>query len=355
MRSDCLELDTSLARSWVPTLQLQDVEAIRLLISGSSPVDWQRLAFRDLTEVDAFLSLLRIDVNDPEDRTRLRYVFNEAVSYLEEHIGLSFPKELRSPSDVRQVFLWASQWGGFRRTQILSCVILKLMHVIQHLEAADLRYKSSISEEACFDLAHRAITQAFRRMQDEGLPVVSVHASRKSRSAIISKLIAKKENVAATVFDKLRFRIIVRERADIVPTLAWLTRHLFAFNYVIPGQTYNNLVDPAELARWLSPDEQAQLVPEQPTIAAHGKNEFSGSSYRMLNFIVDFPVRLPEDVCPPGHAFELGRVTYVLVEFQLLDEQTALRNEDGDNAHHAYKSRQERVVAARLKRGGLTR
>lgn len=355
MRSDCLEIDTTPQAQWRPEILLQDVESIRLLIGGGSPVDWQRLAFRDLEEVDRFLASHLMDMNDPEDRTRLRYVFNEAVSYLEEHIGLTFPKELRNPADVRQVFLWASHWGGFRRTQILSCVILKLIHVIHHVEAADLRFKSAISEEMCFDLAHDRVMAAFRRMRDAGMPIVSLHASRKPRSSVISKLIAKKENVAATVFDKLRFRIIVRDHADIVPTLAWLTRNLFPFNYVIPGQTYNNLVDPRELVRWLSPEEEAQLLPEEPILAGQGKNEFSGSTYRMLNFIVDFPVRLPEAVRPAGFSFELGKITYVLIEFQLLDEATATANEQGENAHHAYKGRQERVVAARLKRGGLLR
>ncbi|MBA2320132.1 MAG: hypothetical protein H0V89_03160 [Deltaproteobacteria bacterium] len=62
MRPDCLEIDTALTRRWNPRLALQDVEAIRLILSGGSPVDWQRLAFRDLEEVDRFLALHLIDV-----------------------------------------------------------------------------------------------------------------------------------------------------------------------------------------------------------------------------------------------------------------------------------------------------
>ncbi len=355
MRPDCLEIDTTLSRRWEHRLVLQDVEAIRLLLSGGSPVDWQRLAFRTLAEVDQFLALHLIDVENAEDRTRLRYVYNEAVSYLEEHLGLSFPAEIRSPADVRQAFLWASHWDGFRRTQILSCVILKLMHVIQHMEAADLRHKAAISEEACFDLAYQRVLDGLRRLREDGLPIVSVHASRKARSSVISKLIAKRDNVAATIFDKIRFRVVTRTTADIVPTLAWLTRHLFPFNYVIPGQSYNNLVRPEDLIALLASEERAQVIPEPPKLAQHGKNEFSGASYRMLNFIIDLPVALPDAVRPPGFSFELGKVVYVLIEFQVLDEATADTNEIGDNAHAAYKARQDRVVAARLKRGGLAR
>lgn len=357
MRRDFLEIDTSLtgALRHVP-ITLQEAEAVRLLLSGGSVIDWQRLAFRDLDDVNRFLALLLIDVNDPEDRLRMRYVYNEAVSYLEEHMFLRFPKELRDPEDVRQVFLWASEYGRFRRTQILSCVILKLMHVIHHMEAADLRFKIPVSEEQFLEMAHSRILDAAQQMQDAGLPVISFYGSRKSRSSVITKLLAKKESVAATIFDKLRFRIIVETPSDLVPTLAWFTRHVLPFNYVIPGQSHNNLLDPETLLDQVRDIERvaAQELRETPVIAATSKNEFSGRSYRMINFIVDYPIRLP-DTIPGSFGFELGRVVFVMVEFQLLDEETARRNEEGENAHELYKERQQQVVAARLKRGGAQR
>ena len=81
-----------------------------------------------------------------------------------------------------------------------------------------------------------------------------------------------------------------------------------------------------------------------------GKNEFSGGSYRMINFIADYPVPLPEDL-QSGFRFELGRVVFLMVEFQLVDEETARKNEVGENAHSLYKERQYEEVARRLKRG----
>lgn len=354
MRRDLLEIDTSFASAMQEMkLDLHDIDAIRLLLSGASVIDWQRLAFKTLDEVDHFLGLLLIDTTDPEDRLRLRYVYNEAVSYLEEHLHLRFPNELRNPDDVRDVFLLASQPGRFRRTQILSCVILKLMHVIHHMEAADLRFRTPVSEEEFVELAQKRILRAARRLQENHLPVVSFYGSRKSRSSMITKLLAKKETVAATIFDQLRFRIVVESPDDLVPTLAWMTRNLFPFNYVIPGQSHNNLLDPGELERWLPEEHEPlqQLAGESP-IEQTGKNEFSGKTYRMINFIVDFPVRLPERLAM-DFSFELGRVVFVMVEFQLVDEETARRNEEGENAHHHYKQRQQQVVARRLKRGGM--
>jgi len=353
MRRDMLEIDASWKRrTWNHQLRLQDAEAIRLMLSGGSVIDWQRLAMRDLDEVDRFLELHTLDMHIVQHRDRLRYVFNEAVSYLEEHLKLHFPAELRSPTDVREVFLWASQSGGFRRTQILSCAILKLMHVIQHLAAADLRHRTPISEAELLALAHRRILGAAAAMQEDGVPVLSFNGNRKSRSSVITKLLAKKENIAATVFDKLRYRCIVESPDQLSSALTWMSRHMFPFNYVVPGQSHNNLFDPAILLERLTPEDRdrAQDLRDSVELADQAKNEFSGASYRVVNFIVDYPVPLPK----ARHSFdiEVGHSVFVAVEVQVIDEETARNNESGENAHRLYKERQQQVVAQRLKRGG---
>src|SRR5687768_14795898 len=259
MRRDILELDTSEATRLprVP-LRLLDLEFVRIILTGESVVDWQRLEFRSVDEVDAFLATHLLDPQDPEDRERLRYVFNEAVSYLEEQLHLKFPTELRDPKDTRQVFLWASQWGGFRRTQILSCVVLKLMHIIHHMEAADLKFRLSLSEEQLLRIAHRRLVEQAREMQQSGIPILAFYGNRKSRSSVITKLLAKKEAVAATIFDKLRYRVVVARREDLVPVLSFMTREMFPFNYVVPGQSHDNLLSLEELVTHLSAHDRQQ-------------------------------------------------------------------------------------------------
>ena len=357
MRRDILELDATLSRAISRLdLSLQDVESMRLVLSGGSVVDWQRLAFEDLEDVDRYLALNRLDLSDPVDWERLRYVFNEAVSYLEQQLYLRFPRDVRNPDDVRQIFLWASDTSGFRRRQVLCCVILKLMHVIHHMEAADLKFKVPIAEADMFDLAEGDILRRARRMRESGLPVLSFYGSRKARSSVITKLIAKNTNLAATIFDKLRFRIVVEDKDSLAPVLAYLVQHFFPFNYVIPGQSHNNLLSPQEILAHLADPSDLQATSEAPTLDPGGKNEFSGSSYRMINFIVDYPVLLPYDLVP-GFRFELGRVVFLMIEFQIVDEETARQNEAGENAHALYKARQCDVVAKRLIHGlqGLER
>ena len=273
----------------------------------------------------------------------------------EEHLGLHFPPDLQKPADVRQIFVQASHIGGFRRQQILACVILKLMHVINHMEAAELRHQTALSEADLMDLAEREIKSAAQRMRARGFPLVAFYGSRKARNSIITKLLAKRENIAATIFDKLRFRIVTEDVHHILPAISWLTREVFPFNYVIPGQSHNNLVRFRDMVRHpryaeigpvpsngIELNEEIDLNPED--------NPFSGNSYRVINFIVDFPVRI-DHLVNIRYGALLGRTVFVMVEFQIVDRETARLNEEGENAHALYKQRQHSIVQSRLRKG----
>jgi uncharacterized protein (TIGR04552 family) len=350
MRPDVLELDASFHTLHLDFhAQMHDVDAIRLLLTGNSVIDWRKLSFESLDQVNRFLETLLLDVHDIQDQRRVRYVYNEAVSYLEEHLKLRFPQEIRNPTDVRQVFLWASAMEGSRRRQLLSCIILKLMHVIHHMEAAELKFRAPVSEHQLLELAKERVFIAAEKMRGAGVPIVSFYGSQKSRSAVITKLLAKPQSVATTVFDKLRFRIVVPRREDLAPTLGYLTRHVVPFNYTIPQQSLNTLLAVDDLMAELGEEDKPHLEAE-PDILHHSPNDFSGASYRSINFIVDFPVKVP-DPSLENLSYELGRTLFVLVEFQLIDEETASLNEQGENAHYLYKSRQHQTIARRLKSG----
>ncbi len=338
-------------------VDLQDLEAVRLLVCGDSVIDWHRLDLYTKRKVKDYLSLLLLDMDDPIDRRRLSFVFNEAVNYLEENLSLTFPPELREPADVQDIFIMASQYGGFRRQQILACVVLKIMHVINHMEAADLKFRTSVSEAHLLEMAERRIVAAAGEMHRQNIPIVAYYGSHKTRNSVITKLLAKRGAFASPIFDKLRFRIITQERSHIFPVIAWLARNVFPFNYVIPGQSHNNLI---HLDEMFSSTEELKALSHslQEVRDSHSglhpeANPFSGSSYRMINFVVDYPIRIDEFLDPTDTEilYLLGRTVFVLVEFQILDKETARRNEEGDNAHRLYKMRQRQLVNARLRRG----
>ncbi len=361
MTRDILNIDTSFPTKFRhEELDLQGLEAIRLLLNGTSIIDWHKLDMKTIEDVNQFLRVQLLEPDDIGDMFRLRFVFNQAITYLEEHLHMRLPKELRQPEDVRDVFLTASTYTGrFRRKQTQACTILKLMHVINHMEAADLKFQSPISEALLLDRAEKRIIRHANQMRESGFNLLAFYGSRKTRTSMITKLLAKQETIAATIFDKLRFRIVVAEKQEIVPVLAHLTKTLFPFNYVIPGESHNNLIHLREVMKgrphYAKLASKLQRLHGETNELAGEINPYSGQSYRMINFIVDFPVRvdaiLPE--LNTDSSYMLGQTVFVMVEFQVVDRETNDKNEKGDNAHTLYKARQRKIVEGRLLKGSL--
>lgn len=338
-------------------LGVPELEQLRLLLRGGSVVDWMRLDFRHPSEVEDFLRLSLFDLEDARDERRLRAILGQAVDYLRHAFGYRVATPVAEPEDLRTLFLLASGVAEPRRYRRIACVVLKVMHVIHHLEARELLFRTAIREADLAERIHRRVLSEAERMKSLGLPVIEFAGSTKSRSSLITKLLAKKETVAAQVFDRVRYRIITETREQIAPVVHYLTRHLFPFNYAVPGQTQNNLIQfqdlLAEHPHGPEVAAEMQLPPDlERRDPGAGRNAFSGKNYRALNFVVDVPVRIDDLISPlDPMGDELGRIVFSLVEFQVFDRETARRNEEGDSSHERYKRRQHQEVLRRLSRG----
>jgi uncharacterized protein (TIGR04552 family) len=352
------KIRTAAGQRYVPVeeMGLAELEAIRLILRGGSVVDWRRLHFERAAEVESFLRLNLFELADAQDERRLRAILAQAVEYLRTAFGYRVAEAVARPDDVRDLFLLASGAKEPSRERRIACIVLKCMHVVHHLEARELLFRTPIREADLAERVDRRITAEARRMRASGFPVVEFEGSLKSRASLVTKLLAKSETVAAQIFDRVRYRIVT-ERPDQIPSVVWhLSQTLFPFNYAVPGQTQNSLVRFRELvgghpsADALAAALQAPLDVEARDPAL--RNEFTSDHYRALNFIVDLPVRIDE-LLPADGALseELGRVVFSLVEFQVLDAETARQNEQGDACHERYKRRQLKRVLRRLSRG----
>lgn len=345
--------------SWRPLdrMGIAELEALRLVLRGGSVIDWRKLGFRDAAEVQAFLELNLFDLEDSRDERRLRNILAQAVEYLRTAFGYRVAAPVAEPEDLRDLFLYASDAKEPRKYRRIACVVLKVMHVIHHLEARELLFRTPIREADLAERVHRRIMAEAARMKELGLPVVEFAGSLKGRSSLVTKLLAKRESVAAQIFDRVRYRVVTESPEQIPSVVHYLTRHLFPFNYAVPDQTQNSLVRFGDLLRRhprggeLAAELQLPLEAERSDPAAP-RNEFSGEGYRVLNFVVDLPVRIDE-LLPPldPMADELGRIVFSLVEFQVVDRVTAVANEEGDSSHERYKRRQLQRVLRRLSRG----
>lgn len=336
---------------------LGDLEKLRLILRGGSVIDWRRLHFQSRAEVDDYLRLCLFDPTDENDHARLRRLLDESVDYLRTTFGYAVAPEVASPREIHDLFLLASGVAEPHRLRRIACIVLKVMHVVHHVEARGLLHRTRLTESELAGLVTARVDQAIAGLRTEGGPVLSAHGSVKTRASIVTKLLAKKETLAAAVYDRVRYRIVVSRREDVLPVLVRLCDTLLPFNFVVPGQTQNTLFSFAEvvgktpqLAK-LVPQLQSDLRLEEGDDAhhpQHGPNEFSGVGYEVLNFVVDLPVKLPEHlVADPLD----GRIAFCWVELQLVDQTTAAQNEKGENAHARYKRRQLRKVLRRLSRG----
>lgn len=338
-------------------MSLGELEAIRLILRGSSVIDWRGLHFRDAAEVDHFLRLNLLDLGDPRDERRLRSVLAQAVEYLRRAFGYRVAAAVAEPVDVRDLFLLASGVSDLAaKYRRIGCVVLKCMHVVHHLEARELLFRTPIREADLAERVDRRVMAEALRMQELGLPVVQFSGNVKARDSLITKLLAKRETVAAQIFDRVRYRIVTQRQDQIPSILNHLTRHLFPFNFVVPGQSHNTLVRFRELVgRHPAADEiipQLQAPLDLEAGDARSTNAFTAKGYKSLTFVVDLPVRVDE-LLQQNRPLEedLGRIVFSLVEFQVIDAATARRNEVGAANHQRYKKRQSKAVLRRLSRG----
>ena len=335
-------------------LTLAELEAVRLLLRGGSVIDWHRLNFDGREEVDRFLRAQEIDLHDPVDRARTEAIKNAAMSFLRRKFDFPIPRPV-SERDVAGLLELASRKG---HRQLCACTILKVMHIIHHLEARELLFMLPTSDEEVFHLVEQKVYRVVGEALAQGFPIVEFIGGRKNKDSLYTKLLSKQEVTAAQIYDKLRFRIVMKETRDVVPMLNHLMREVFPFNYVIPRESTNTLVrfrslcegDPALSA--LTPRLQLPLAFEEDE-GGLVDNVFSSANYRVVHFVADMPIRMPESMlteAPPA-AWALGRVIFVQTEFQVLDAITDRQNEVGDASHAAYKERQHEAVMERLKVG----
>jgi uncharacterized protein (TIGR04552 family) len=332
---------------------LADVEAMRLLLRGGSVIDWHRLALTDAAEVDRFLALNEFDPSNADDMDRLEELRADAVEYLTRNFSYRIPEDVAHGMPARDLLLLASSRG---KKQTYACIVLKVMHVMHHLAGRELLFKLPVSDDEVFGFVEAKVVKVVEEIRAAGYPIVEFAWSRKERDSVVTKLLAKKATIAADVFDKLRFRLITRSLEDLPPVLHEILHRLIPFNYVIPGQTVNAIlpfrrfldITPA-YARF---SDQLQLDLDTEENENAGQNEFSGPTYKVINFVADLPVRIDQFLCRvPGAENDLGAVIFVLTEFQVMDAETARLNEAGENSPAKYKARQHERVKARLSEG----
>jgi len=337
-------------------LSLSDLEEVRLILRGGSIVDWYRLNLVDVEEARAFCRLLEGDPDDATDVAYLMSLREEAAEYLKEHHDYTLPPHLLM-CDPIELFLYAAERKGRRKDRFFSCLLLKTIHIIHHVRSRELRYRLPLSQSVLAQLLVEKVDQFADQLFAMRFPLAEYQGGIKSSSSVITKLLMKPDNHAAAIYDRVRFRFVVDEPRDLVPVLHLMTRHLLPFSYVVPGESVNHLVNFTALVEgheaYRNQIDELQVELGLEDRSARPVNESSAATYRVINFIADVPVRVPQTALAniPADGTMFGRSVFHLAEFQVVDKATAEQNEEGVNAHDAYKSRQLKRVRDRIVRG----
>ena len=205
------------------------------MLRGDSVIDWHRLNFADHAEVDRFLRLNEFDPESDDEMERLEDIRADAVDYLARAFAMAIPDEVAADLPARDLFLVASSHGPHQKW---ACVVLKVMHIIHHINGRQALLKVSVSDEIIFREIELKVLQVVEQLRAAGAPLAEFEWSRKPRDSQITKLLAKRSTLAASIYDKLRFRLIVPQpRRTSCRCSRRSTRQLIPFNYVVPGES----------------------------------------------------------------------------------------------------------------------
>jgi uncharacterized protein (TIGR04552 family) len=333
---------------------LQDVDSVRLILRGDSVIDWHRLNITDKEQATEFIRNHELDPDDSHDAVYITALKEQAIAYLRRNFSLAFPKPVQN-ARAEELVMMASGTG---HRQQAACTVLKAMQIINHTNGRELLFRLPVSDRDLFHLVEEKVYRVVGTMLSEGFPITEFVGGRKNLDSTYTKLLSKPESSAVALYDKLRFRIVTRQREDLLPILLYLSEKMFPFNYVVPKQSTNTMFHfrsfceahptlKKYIPKFQGPVEDA-LTP--------GDNRFSSPAYRTIQFVADVPVRVPAhimELAPPGSG-NLGPIVYMLCEIQLLDAETEEANETGSANHEAYKQRQREAVHRRIRLGART-
>ncbi len=316
---------------------------VTLALSGGSVIDWSRLHFATGEEIARFLKINEFDLSREKDAKRLVAIYDEAINYLKNQLHLEIPLKVSKPEDVVTLFLINSK---NKKLQKSACSILKTMNIISHLDGRELLYNCPISLRDLFSLVEDKVERVLSSLTRNDSTLLRYEGGRKSKESLITKLLSKRETIAAQINDRVRYRIITRTQEDMIEVMLRLFETILPFNYVIPGGSVNQLIPFKSHSKIFA---MSKAFKDHLPTSQH--RDYSGRNYKVCKFVVDIPIRMDNFLATSGgsaYRESLGTITYVLVEFQIVDEKTALQNNEGDNSHENYKNRQKMGVVKRL-------
>lgn len=377
-----------------------------VVIDGNSLLDSKqglRGSFTDPTSVDNFIDAYGYDLLDPIEAAELQGNVQEAIRFIKKYflkaenpdgLQIEMPKKISDCNDVRELLMYAGSDSN-ANFRLWSCSILKIVHIISHIDRDVRTHYFSDIQKQIFDRYYRNLHRDSEgqlylgRSEDDPLKVNLVEFQtkpKKARDSTIIKLLHKSQSVAEELFDRVGLRIITLNRVDAVRVVHFLeqARIIVAAN-VKPSRSRNTLVDVDGFRKVLEEHQcyDNSNVDEVSLLSALSKisypqnkapeNVFSSEHYRALQFtcrqlvklrnplgdqIRDLKIATRGQEIDPALLTAIEKVDPKLVlkmvrffypyEVQIMDHESYIENEKGRSAHAEYKKAQLRASMLRV-------
>ena len=343
------------------------------LIGGTPILEAPAPQVTTLEEARSFLRAYGYDVENPQDQERIWHIHTRAVTYLKSRIlreGEQIPEELSDPAQLKEIsylLLKAGPAETDERMNLWACVLLKVMHVVTHLQNDLFSYFSTDIQEQIFKPYKTFVTQdpamgllmntASEEVEPIRLQKMELKPFKDSNSAI-TKLLSKPEAVAFGLLDKIGVRIVTHSLLDVFRVMQFLVKqHVVSYPHVVPGQTNNSLFPVNQFLRIVERSKREgindpRVIDERirETLATGiensqyliKRNDFSASNYRFIKFINRQLVK----VSVPGNERPLS--FFYPYEVQIIDYEHYLESMTGEASHEEYKARQRAKARQRL-------
>jgi len=349
-----------------------DPEVFGGLIGGRAVVETPKLNLKSKDEAYAYLKTYGYDVEVEADREKLWQIHSRAVIYLRTqllHDGESIPDDITDPKkldDIAHLLLLASMPDSSDQSlHRWTCALLRVMHVVSQLHNDLFNYFSLEIQEDIFrpyrQFVQKDSVTGIRLVAQEGesIPLQKFDMKPfKDSDSAITKLLAKPEEVAFGLMDKIGVRFVTPTLFDVFRVMRFLVEnHVVSPANIIPSQS-NNTLYPVNLFSEVmeSLPDRAEMEPAQVDVLLKERlvkekdkarflekhNVFTSREYRFVKFITRQLVRVTHPETQKSFSF------FYPYEVQILDYDHYLKSLSGPASHDEYKARQREKARQRV-------
>lgn len=352
-------------------------ELFNVVFSQKSFIDINRLNVHDEQTGISYLRNYGYDIINPVMKEKVVAILSEAKKFIQTYLledpdgkdpVLVIPPEIMCNDNIIDLLIMASEKEA-NLSQAWACAILRTAHTITHVENDLSKLFMPGVKRQIFSRFMEHLHQArngdyFLGPEDNKIKLKMFEIkNEKTRESLIMKLLHKKENVAADIFDRIGVRIVTYSKLDVILVLKYFSRnHVISFANIKPSRTRNNLINVPrfleaieemkshDLSQWKEEDvtefleRYLQLPVEEKELETEKiiseNNIYSSTQYSS----VQFTSRQLITIFDPFDKKKTYQFFFPF-EIQILDEESFNETRMGRSSHEEYKKNQ--VAAAR--------